>query len=116
MTIVDFTAATLVTAWRELDFASHNTAPSPLRHDPPFTLVPDALDRRSPVPVHQPQPHQVALQIRLVVVLVRGAVVQHRAVVEQGRLAAFELEAHPEFGVGGQALEGGFDAPRGSRR
>ena len=53
----------------------------------PLTLVgPHPLDRRAPVPVHQPQPHQVTLPVRLVVVLERGAVVQHRAVVEQGRL------------------------------
>ena len=45
----------------------------PLRHNPPLTLViPHPLDHRSTVPVHQPQPHQVALQVRLVVVLERG--------------------------------------------
>ena len=79
-----------------------------LRRDATLTLVvPHPFDRRPAVPVHQPQPHQVTLQVRLVVVLERGAVVQHRAVVEQERLAAFEVEADSEFGVGGQSLEGG---------
>ena len=54
-----------------------------LRRNPPLSLViPHPLDHRPPVPVHQPQAHQVTLQVELVVVLERGAVVQYRAVVE----------------------------------
>ena len=115
---MDFIAATPLAAPRQSpDSDSRSTAPCPPEALSPLTLVvPHSLDRRPSVPVHQPQPHQVALQVRVVVVLERGAVVQYRAVVEQGRLPAFELEAHPEFGFGGQALESGFDAPRRSRR
>ena len=80
------------------DTDSRNTAPYAAAAQSPLTLlVPHLLGRRPPVPVDQLVSHQVAIQVRVVVVLEWGPIVQHRAVVEQDRFPVFELAADPKF-------------------
>ena len=104
--MVDFIAARLAAPHRSPDSDSRSTAPCPAAAQSPprpcGTAPPSTVGRPSQSISHS----RIRWRFRCGSSWSSNAVrLCSTAQLLQGRLRAFELEAHPEFGVGGQALE-----------